>query len=68
MSGAVFWVICKVGPPDIMYSTGWEEPKNHIRPEADGGVVGEGISTECGEHRDGMEEKEVMQETVMSKD
>ena len=53
---------------DIVYSRNWKEPKNHIRPEADGGVVGEGISTECGEHRDGMEEKEVMQETVMSKD
>jgi hypothetical protein len=51
-----------------MYSSGWKEPKNHIRSEADGGVVVEGISAEVGEHRDGMEEKKVTQETVMSKD
>ena len=68
LSGAVFWVSCKISPPDIMYSSSWKELKNHIRPEADGGVVGEGISAEGGEHRDGMEEKEVTQETVLSKD
>lgn len=51
-----------------MYSSDWKGPKNHIRPEADGRVAGEGISAEGGEHRDGMEEKEVTQETVISKD
>jgi hypothetical protein len=64
----VFWGSCEISPPDIMYSSSEKEPKSNIRPEADSGVVRKGISAEGGEHRDGMEEKEVTQETVMSKD
>jgi hypothetical protein len=47
------WVVCKwsgllasyeMNPPDIMYPSGWKEPKNRIRPEEDDGVVEEAIS------------------------
>lgn len=33
VSGAVYWSLCKLYPPAIMYETGWMEPKNYIRPE-----------------------------------
>lgn len=38
VSGLVYWGLCKVYPPAIMYEKGWMEPKNYIRPEEDEAV------------------------------
>jgi hypothetical protein len=51
--------------PDIMYPSGWKEPKNCIRPEEDDDVVERGISAKGQAAWQG---KGVTQETVISKD
>ena len=35
VSAMVYWALCKVDPPEIMYTEGWKESKNYIRPEED---------------------------------
>lgn len=35
VSGTVYWSLCKLYPPAIMYNKGWMEPKNYIRPDED---------------------------------
>ena len=32
MSGGFFWMSCVIWPPAVT-KTGWQEPKNYIRPE-----------------------------------
>jgi hypothetical protein len=67
VSGAVFWISCKTSPPAIMYSNGWKEPKNYIRPEEDAGAMENGVSAE-GDNQDMTEGNEFAQETATSKD
>ena len=50
-----------------MYSSGWKEPKNYIRPEEDGGAVEDGTSVGDDEHEEVTEKKDVAQETITSK-
>lgn len=66
MSGAVFWVSCKISPPAIMYSSGGKEPRNYKRPEEDSDGAEDGASAVGGDRRVA-ERKEIAQETVMAK-
>ena len=68
VSGAVFWITCKISPPSIMYSLReWKEPKNYIRPEEDCSVVLEEGSISGSDQEGRMETKEVAQEMVIPK-
>lgn len=33
VSGGVYWALCMLSPPAIMYRHGWKEQSNYIRPE-----------------------------------
>jgi len=39
VSGGMYYLLCKISPPPIMYESGWHEPKNYIRPEEQGQVI-----------------------------
>lgn len=39
VSGLVYYIACKIKPPAVMYTSGWHEHKNYIRPEEQGTVM-----------------------------
>jgi NCS1 family nucleobase:cation symporter-1 len=39
VSASTYWALCKMFPPAVMYTEGWKESKNYIRPEEDTEVI-----------------------------